>query len=203
MKNMMHATRPDKDQVVDILTRSFENDPHIQWYVGSGKGRAKRLRTLMEFAFEKGMADQEVYLTADKNAVAIWRNSSNSKMTLPLLLMYIRFIGVMGIPKVRAITQLEQAVTKRYPKDQSFLYLWLLGVDPDHQGKGLSSQLLDPQLTAADEAQLPTYLETTNPANLKIYARRGFEIYDEMLLDAQANTTIYFMRRVVQDPVHA
>ncbi|MGD1889484.1 MAG: GNAT family N-acetyltransferase [Cyclobacteriaceae bacterium] len=202
MEDIIRATRQDKDRMVDILSRAFKHDPHVQWFVGSGKSRARRLKTLMEFAFEKGIADQEIYLTTDKNAVAIWRNPVQAgKMTVHLLLIYVRFIWVMGITKIRAIIQLEQAIVIRYPKNQPFLYLWFLGVAPEHQGEGLSSQLLKPKLSSADKIQHSTYLETTNPVNLAIYARRGFEVYDEMVLDAQAGTTIYFMRRAHQIPV--
>ncbi len=55
-------------------------------------------------------------------------------------------------------------------------YLSILGVDPDHQGKGLGGTLLQPALAQADEEGLPCYLETLEEKNLAFYLRHGFKV---------------------------
>jgi len=55
-------------------------------------------------------------------------------------------------------------------------YLSILGVDPDHQGKGLGGALLQPALAKADQEGLPCYLETLEEKNLAFYGRHGFEV---------------------------
>ena len=52
----------------------------------------------------------------------------------------------------------------------------ILGVDPDHQGKGLGGALLQPALAKADQEGLPCYLETLEEKNLAFYGRHGFEV---------------------------
>jgi ribosomal protein S18 acetylase RimI-like enzyme len=54
-------------------------------------------------------------------------------------------------------------------------YLPLIGVDPCHQGRGLGAQLMKHALAKCDEAGLPAYLESSNPANISLYERHGFE----------------------------
>lgn len=55
-------------------------------------------------------------------------------------------------------------------------YLALIGVDPNHGGKGIGSSLMRPILALADEEGLPCYLETAEEGNVAFYRRHGFEV---------------------------
>ena len=54
-------------------------------------------------------------------------------------------------------------------------YLPMIGVDPAHQGKGYGGALLQYALAQCDRDHLPAYLESTNPRNISLYLRHGFE----------------------------
>jgi predicted GNAT family acetyltransferase len=53
-------------------------------------------------------------------------------------------------------------------------YLSLLATHPAHRGRGVGQELLAADLARWDAAGIPTYLESTNPANDHRYARLGF-----------------------------
>ena len=55
-------------------------------------------------------------------------------------------------------------------------HLPLIGVDPAHQGKGIGSALLSHILNACDGQNVSAYLEATNPRNVPLYKRHGFEV---------------------------
>ena len=55
-------------------------------------------------------------------------------------------------------------------------YLRLLGVDPEHQGAGLGSVLLEHGLRRADATGHPCYLETFEERNVPFYLRHGFDL---------------------------
>ena len=55
-------------------------------------------------------------------------------------------------------------------------YLPLIGVEPVHQRKGQGSTLLQHALRQCDLDHAPAYLESTNPANIPLYERHGFEV---------------------------
>ena len=55
-------------------------------------------------------------------------------------------------------------------------YLWVMGVDPACQGRGVGGRLLQPVLARADEQGLPCYLETGSERNVAFYERRGFRV---------------------------
>ena len=55
-------------------------------------------------------------------------------------------------------------------------YLPLIGVDPRHQGQGCGAKLMKYALAQCDAQGLPAYLESSNPANITLYERHGFEL---------------------------
>ncbi len=64
----------------------------------------------------------------------------------------------------------------RYHPSEPHWYLPLMGVDPRHQGKGLGSALMRHALVPCDRDQTLAYLESTNPKNIPLYERHGFEL---------------------------
>lgn len=59
-------------------------------------------------------------------------------------------------------------------------YLPMIGVDPVHQGAGVGSALMTEALKAVDRDGLIAYLESSNPKNVSLYERHGFEIIGEI-----------------------
>ena len=53
-------------------------------------------------------------------------------------------------------------------------YLSIVGISPAAQGRGLGRELLEADLRRADEAGVPTYLETFSPRNKRFYERMGY-----------------------------
>lgn len=63
----------------------------------------------------------------------------------------------------------------QYHPDEAVWYLPLIAVDPFHQGKGIGSALMKEALKRCDAEKLPAYLESSNPRNISLYERHGFE----------------------------
>ena len=63
----------------------------------------------------------------------------------------------------------------KYHPSEPHWYLPLIGVDPAHQGKGHGDALMVYALERCDRDKLPAYLESTNPRNVSLYCRHGFE----------------------------
>lgn len=66
-----------------------------------------------------------------------------------------------------------------HPHDPHY-YLPAIGVDPRWQGQGHGTALLEPVLERCDRERLPAYLESTNPRNLPLYERHGFQVTQEV-----------------------
>src|SRR5206468_6422924 len=67
-----------------------------------------------------------------------------------------------------------ERMAKHHPSEPHW-YLPLIGVDPAHRGKGLGGALLGYALKACDRDGALAYLESTNPRNISLYERHGFE----------------------------
>jgi predicted acetyltransferase len=52
----------------------------------------------------------------------------------------------------------------------------LLATRTEHRGHAYGLRLLAENLREIDEAGLPSYLEASNPANVPLYMRHGFEV---------------------------
>ena len=59
-------------------------------------------------------------------------------------------------------------------------YLPAIGVEPILQGKGYGSALLARGIEVCDGAHVAAYLEATNPANIPLYKRFGFNVVGEI-----------------------
>jgi ribosomal protein S18 acetylase RimI-like enzyme len=55
-------------------------------------------------------------------------------------------------------------------------YLFLLGVEPGCQRRGLGGALIRPVLERADKEQVACYLETENERNVAFYKKQGFDL---------------------------
>ncbi len=63
-----------------------------------------------------------------------------------------------------------------YHPNEPHWYLPLLGVDPLHHGKGLSSALMQHAIVTSDLDNKFAYVESSNPKNIPFYERHGFEL---------------------------
>lgn len=194
MKTIIHAQRKDKEVVTEILYNSFAHDPHINWLVGEGRNKQKRIKRLMSYAFEHGLINGSIQLTEDGKAVAIWKNHWSHKMSTRLLLENIRFLFDFGFRRVARISRMEKEVSKRYPKDSFYRYLWFIGTQPGEQGKGYGSALLRPELKRATEEKQAVYLETTTETNLSYYRKKGFVLYDKIVMNGAHPLTIFLLK---------
>jgi hypothetical protein len=59
-------------------------------------------------------------------------------------------------------------------------FLGVIGVDPARQGQGLGRAVITPGLQTADADDVPTFLETQDPANVPFYESLGFDVVAEL-----------------------
>ncbi|MFY8096237.1 MAG: hypothetical protein ACOVMH_00345, partial [Flavobacterium sp.] len=66
--NIIDAQRKDKTRVIEILSKSFQNDPQINYILGSNVNHNKKMKRLMAYSFEFGLANGKVEISEDKNS---------------------------------------------------------------------------------------------------------------------------------------
>lgn len=87
-----------------------------------------------------------------------------------------------GLPPHRLVTvglPAEQRLHAFHPK-VPHVYVYVLGVHPSQQGRGLGGALLSHAAAVAKESGAVSHLETSNPDNVRLYRRFGFEVVGEV-----------------------
>jgi ribosomal protein S18 acetylase RimI-like enzyme len=189
---MIHITnRNDKTFITGLLVKAFDTNISVNKAVKQDRKRVTRIRRLMEYSFEMCLINGEIYMSQDKNAVVLFLNRRHSKTTLDTLWLDMKLaLGAIGINRAAKVLKKEKTIKKLYP-DHDFMYLWYIGVNPEHQGKGAGSALMQEITAMADKRTQDIYLETSIKNNLPFYARCGFQIYTELLFDFR----LYCLRR--------
>lgn len=67
-----------------------------------------------------------------------------------------------------------------------------IGVEPRSQGRGYGSALLVRGLEVCDRDHLAAYPEATNPANIPLYERFGFEVIVQIRAGSSPASTPIF-----------
>ncbi len=73
--------------------------------------------------------------------------------------------------------------------EEPFWHLTVIGVDPNAQGRGLGGALMRHAVARCDEAGELAYLESSNPRNISLYERHGFERVGEIQVGASPVVT--------------
>jgi len=194
--NIIDAQRKDKTRVIEILSKSFQNDPQINYILGSNVNHNKKMKRLMAYSFEFGLANGKVEISEDKNSVAIWKSSNSKKMTINLFYESILFFFAFGWSGIKRISAMEKKIAAFYPDKTIFNYLWILGTNPNEQGKGYGTAILLKAINNFEQNKVPIYLETSTDSNLYYYQRKRFELYHSMILDTKTQLKTYLMRYI-------
>jgi len=169
------ATTNDVDVVTRCITLAFATDPVWEPALRRGDGRTDHhdpyWRRFVAAAVDQGTA----FMTEGGEAVAIWVPPEGEELPPAELEALDAFLEEhLDAEAVAAMhTLFERFEASRAPLDPHY-YLSLLATHPDHRGRGIGQALLAHNLTTWDEAGVPAYLESTNPANDHRYVRAGF-----------------------------
>ncbi len=172
-----------------MLARAFHDDPLMRYAIPDPDERARLLPALYERMIRFGMLEGEVYATADADevdatamavdGVAIWL-PPNAKWTREHIEAsgmheFATLTGNDAYQRYRDVVSREwQARLREIPGPG--WYLFILGVEPSVQRRGLGGALMRPILERADTEQLVCYLETENERNVAFYLKQGFEL---------------------------
>jgi ribosomal protein S18 acetylase RimI-like enzyme len=173
------AASADVAELARVLSRAFYDDPPFVWMLPDERSRERRARgmfkTIMRsHALKYGGVDVAVDGTAVVGGaiwLPPWHWRPTNREQVRSLPGFIRALG----GRLGPASELLAYMVRHHPPEQHW-YLYAIGVDPVHQGKGVASVLLRSRLARSDEAGLPAYLESSKPENVPLYEHFGFEI---------------------------
>jgi len=162
----------DQLRLAATLSLAFGADPAVRWMYPEPE---RYLAYFPEFvtafggrAFECGTA----HFIGDVQAAALWLPPGVEPDEGALMSLFKR---TAPEPQQEVLFAIFEQMGNYHPHEPHW-YLPLIGVDPVQQRRGYGSILLEHTLRACDQDSLPAYLESSNPQNIPLYQRHGFEV---------------------------
>jgi GNAT superfamily N-acetyltransferase len=168
--NVRVATESDFDGITATLVGAFEHDPLWRWAYPDFDD----LEACWRIYVRAGLLHPWMLVAGDYDAVAVWTPPGEPELPPELEAEMETLIEERAGPRAAAIMQLLERFEAAHPRDTPHFYLGLLGTHPDRRGRGLGMALLAESLRRIDSEGIPTYLESSNPANDDRYAGVGF-----------------------------
>jgi len=197
---IVRIDRTLRARAVEAVTRAFLDDPMWTCIVTDREDRGTLLRPMWDALIGFSSVYGESLTTSAGAGAACWIAPGKTQMTLWKMLR-------TGFALPRSIMGLSKDARERFFGMMKFndaghkelmpgphWYLWLLGVAPESQGRGIGSALLTPILERAEAAGVPCYLETQTTGNVAFYERLGFEVLSERI-EPVGELPIWFLAR--------
>jgi GNAT superfamily N-acetyltransferase len=179
----------DEARAIDTIALAFAADPMSRWVWPEAHQYLSVIQRVIRAFGGAAFRHDGAFCSGDFTGVALWLApgvSSDEKQLAQLM-------DTSGSRAAReGMTAIFEQMAKYHPKGPQW-YLPLIGVDPAQQGKGHGDALMRHALERVDHDKIPAYLESSNPRNIPLYRRHGFEEIGE--IQAGSSPTIVPMLR--------
>jgi ribosomal protein S18 acetylase RimI-like enzyme len=169
----------EQQQVVSTMVLAFARDPVTRWVWRDPHEYLTHFPPFVEVFGGKAFACGSAHRTEEFLGAALWLPPGVQPDEDTMVGMIESTVDPARVPTVFRI--FEQM--GRYHPAEPHWYLPLIGVDPLMQGRGYGSALLRHALEQIDREGQLAYLESTNPANVPLYRRHGFEVVGTIQVD--------------------
>jgi ribosomal protein S18 acetylase RimI-like enzyme len=163
----------DAERTIATLTSAFIADPLFRWIYPTPDNYLDAFPRLVQAYCGSGIDDGTAFQARDFAGASIWLGPGrhpDEEATVA--------IAQETIPadRIEDVFGLLGELGNYHPQDESIWYLPFIGVDAVQQGGGLGSALMTHALRLCDEQGLRAYLESSNPRNIPLYERHGFQV---------------------------
>ena len=166
------ATEAEETRVIDTLRLAFAADPAVCWVWPDPHEYLSHSSSFARAFGGKAFANKSAHYVGNYSGAALWL-PPNVDPDVDQLIELLQNTGSNEAKKDGP--KIFEKMSDYHPNEPHW-YLPLLGVDPLHHSKGLGSALLQHALNICDQDNKYAYLESSNPRNIPLYERHGFEL---------------------------
>jgi GNAT superfamily N-acetyltransferase len=180
--DIRNLSADDVPRIAKALARAFADDPVMSWVFRRESERLDRLENAFALYLRRIWLRQDECYGMDRLfGAALWLPPGKWHVgAAEQLRLLPSMISVNGRNLPRLMTVLRM-IEKRHPKESHY-YLAVLGIEPELQGRGFGSALMQPVLARCDREGIPAYLESSKRRNVVLYERHGFRVVEELRL---------------------
>ncbi len=192
---MAHVVTPTElPRVIEILADSFCADPVWSWAFPEPQRRFGQLTQWWGLLLTGAQLNPEsMWISDGGEATSVWYPPGAVELTRELeAKVEPLFQELVGQNQATKIMEFMHGFESHRPMDTPHYYLSLLGTDTHSRGQGIGLALLKENLAWIDTYLMPAYLEASNPGNIALYERYGFEVKEEFTItDGPTITTMW------------
>jgi len=166
------ATTADEATIIDVVTLAFSVDPAARWSWADPHQYLEHFPRFIRAFGGKAFAHGSAHLVDGYAGAALWLPPDVHPDEAALDALMKSTVPERIQKDVFAVVE----QMGRYHPNEPHWYLPFIAVDPARQGKGYGGALLKHGLVACDRDRSLAYLESTNPRNIPLYERHGFEL---------------------------
>jgi ribosomal protein S18 acetylase RimI-like enzyme len=184
------ATVTESRPVVDVITLAFSTDPMARWSLPDPQQYLALMPSVVQAFGGKAFDAQTAYCVDRYRGAALWLPPGVEPDSERLQAIMDENVSPEILPDLMGVFEQMGA----FHPHESHWYLPLIGVDPALQGQGLGGALMRHAVERCDREGLPAYLESSNPRNISLYLRHGFEIMGTIQVGGSPRMTPMFRR---------
>jgi GNAT superfamily N-acetyltransferase len=178
------------EPAAETIAQAFRTDPVWGPALGSVDGSTDHLRPYWRHYIEGARRYDTVFATTGARTVSVWIPPGGTELSEEQEAgMRELALDSLGPERAAALFELWECFEANLPQVEPYAYLSLLATHPAHAGHRYGQAHLAADLARWDDAGLPSYLESTNPANDQRYARQGFEPIGQFTTPSGAKVT--------------
>ena len=164
------ADTNQRQKVLSTVLMGFSADPFVRWICPEAGNYMKFIGAIDAYG-RKAVDTNTAYVVEDFKGTALWL-PPNIEADEEAFVKEIE--QNVLIEKQESLFKVLEELEKYHP-DAPCWYLPIIAVDPHYQNNGIGSLLMKHALEKVDSDGLPAYLESSNPRNMSLYRRYGFE----------------------------
>jgi ribosomal protein S18 acetylase RimI-like enzyme len=161
----------DEDPAVATVVLAFAADPMARWTWPHAHQYLVAMPRLVRAFGSRAFSNGSAFCTDGYAGAAMWLSPGVHSDEEGLGAVIESTVAPSIAREAAAIFEQMAAY---HPAGQHW-YLPLIGVDPAHQGGGHGDALMTYALARCDRDHAPAFLESSNPRNIPLYRRHGFE----------------------------
>jgi ribosomal protein S18 acetylase RimI-like enzyme len=166
------AMTTDEAAVIAVITLAFSTDPVARWAYPNPHQYLTHMPPMVKAFGGKAVAHGSAYFVDGYAGAALWLPPEVHPDEDELVGVIQRTVAEREKGDLLAV--FEQMGS--YHPHEPHWYVPLIGVEPTHQNHGYGSALMQHALLPCDRDQTLAYLESSNPRNIPLYQRHGFEV---------------------------
>ena len=166
------ATTSDEAAVIAAVTLAFSTDPVVRWIYPNPQQYLTVMPLLVKAVGGKAFIHGSAYYVEGYVGAALWLPPDVHPNTEELSTIIQRTVAEREREALPAIAEQRE----KYHPAEPYWDLRYIGVEAIQQGHGYGVALMQHALGVCDRDQRLAYLESSNPRNLSLYRRCGFEL---------------------------